>query len=900
MREWREHPVVWIAGFLLIAVMALVIHNLLGPPSGPGAPHEPAVKETTSREVELLGKTARDAQVLSLEGDWTLIRPKTRETYDGHLPGDVYSDLLAAGVIPDPYWGKNEEDVQWVSEEPWTYRKTLSVLPDFLEYDSVFLNADSLDTFCEVYVNGERAGEGNNMFLRKRLELKPFLKPGKNQIELRFKPARVEAKRIAESLDRPVPYIWHNRIPHMNLIRKVQCHAGWDWGVCLVGVGAYGDLSLRAVDVGRMEHVYTEQSHRKDRCDIKVFVELEATRSASAILEVSLEDQTKTFLTRVKKGPNRLSVKMTVEKPRLWWPVGYGEQPLYDLKVSMCGQTVHKRLGLREMEVIHSRLKDNDAYEKREGKSLGKGLTVRVNGVNVFCKGANWIPTDGLPSRTTRSAYDDLLSSAVQANMNMVRVWGGGQYERDAFYELCDEKGFLVWQDMMFSCSLYPATKDFLHSVRMEGIYQTKRLRDHPCIALWCGDNEVFGALNWYDESRSQRDKYLKDYLHLNQVLKEAVAEGDDTRLFWPSSPCTDPKRFGDGWSDDSSGDMHYWQVWHGNKPFSSYYDVIPRFCSEFGYQSFPSLTTVKTFADPSQFNVFSPVMEHHQRNVGGNQRIVTMFGKYFRMPSGFDDFLYLSQVQQSVAIKTAVEHWRRLRPICMGTLYWQLNDNWPVASWSSLEYGGRWKQLHYHAKRFYAPVMGCFKTFSGKYTGTEYLEVWGVNDTLEEVPCRVQCRLFDFEGRCLMEEKLSHTLPAQTSEMVARYAGKDRVPSPDQCFFVVDLCGGEGQSDWSHRNTYWFTEFKRCDLRDPEIKKRVFWEGEDLKVSLIAEAPAFFVTLDSGELQGTFTDNSFTLLPGETRTVSFYAQGRIQPLQLMEALTVQHLQGSYAWASDS
>ena len=535
-----------------------------------------------------------------------------------------------------------------------------------------------------------------------------------------------------------------------------------------------------------------------------------------------------------------------------------------------------QRLGLRTLELV------------TEEDEVGLGFKFRVNGVDIFAKGANWIPCDALPARQTREALDDLLSSATAANMNMLRVWGGGQYETEDFYDLCDEKGLLVWQDFMFSCSTYPATPDFLASVEEEARHQVKRLRGRACLALWCGNNEDLGALNWYEVSRQLRDRYLVDYDRLNEgVLGRVVDELDPSRVFWPSSPCGGRGDYSDNWHDDSRGDMHYWSVWHSGKSFDAYYDVVPRFCSEFGYQSFPSMDTVRTYASEDQFNVTAPVMEHHQRNPGGNSKITEMFTRYFRVPDGFENFVYLSQVQQGLAIKTAVEHWRHLRPVCMGTLYWQLNDLWPVCSWSSLEYGGKWKLFHYMAKRFYAPTV-----LSAFQTKEDVLEVWITNDALEAAEYRAALRVFDFSGEETQRLEYEGRAAGGAAVKLDERPVAELAPAPEAAFALLDLEIGEGRS----RNVHFFAPYKACELPAAGLDTAV----EDLgggrfAVEVKAAAPAFFVSLNADGIRGEFDDNCFALLGGEARRLLFTAKGGAPSAEAFSAaLSVRDLRSTY------
>lgn len=834
-----------------------------------------------------------NAFVLSLEGEWKLSPNNPKKVLKAKLPGDVHSALIKQGVIPDPYVGKNEELVQWVGEQDWVYSREFDVSPEMLEYDSVYLNLSMVDTFANVYINEQLAGDTANMFRRYRFEIKPFLKPGKNSIKiLLFSPVKIaEAKSLAQ--DYPVPYSSNNLIPHMNLIRKVQCHAGWDWGVCLLVMGVYGDLSIHGVNYARLEHVYTEQIHTKDACTVKVTAEIMALKDVDTYFNVKIGDQEKHARVKLRKGLNKVNSEIHIANPRLWWPVGYGEQPLYEMEIKTAGQKVKKKIGLRKLEVV------NEAPFAGQGK----GLVFRINGVDVFCKGANWIPVDGLPERQTEEVYRDLLDSAVDANMNMLRVWGGGQYEKDIFYRLCDEKGILVWQDLMFACSLYPADNEFIKNVYQEVLYQTKRLRDHPSLVLWCGDNEVLGALNWYEISRVNRDFYLAAYLKLNEALKQGVNEGDPTRIFWPSSPCGGPGDFSsDNWVNDQSGDMHFWSVWHGNKPFSAFYSASPRFCSEFGFQSFPSLTSVKKYIGENESNVTSPGMEFHQRNYGGNARIVSTFCRYFRMPAKFEDYLYLSQLQQALAIKTAVEYWRHLKPRCMGTLYWQLNDNWPVSSWSSIEYGGKWKQLHYQAKRFYAPVIGLafqqkvrLMLSDKKWHNLEKVEVWCVSDLLKNATVRADVKLIDFNGKVVKAWEKFISLPEQDKAPIVDFTINPENPKIRKMFLSIEIDAKSGNKTYQHSNTHFMVPYKNCELPDAKVKKVIMKVGKKWKIMLEADKPAFFVTLDSGKIPGRFSDNSFTLLAGKDKIIEFFPKNPDITLpELQKALKVKHLRETY------
>ncbi len=487
-------------------------------------------------------------------------------------------------------------------------------------------------------------------------------------------------------------------------------------------------------------------------------------------------------------------------------------------------------------------------------------MVVKVNGRELFMKGANWIPCDAFESRQTAERYRSLLSSAAAANMNMIRLWGGGQFEHDAFYDACDELGILVWHDHMFSCAVYPVDGRFLSEVRNELRHQLRRLRDHASIALWCGDNECVGALNWFKETREDPAYYKAALMKRHAVQEEMVAQFDPGRMFWPSSPCAGPGNFADNWKNDSQGDMHNWEVWHENRPFDAYYEYSPRFCSEFGYQSFPSLEVAETFATREQVLSRAPEFEWHQKNPGGNRRIRETMLRYFRPAKDVEAELLLSQFQQAMAIKMAVDGWRAQRPHCMGTLYWQLNDNWPVASWSSVEYGGKWKPLHYLAKRFYAPVSVVAQPdlADGK-ADVARGRVFAVNDTAETVEGELAVEYWTYDGRIARAEKTSVALPPDSSTAVGAFA-KPAAGEPTFLVLTLKTAKGESRNDW-HFGFY----------RDmPLAQAKVTAEPTEKGLRVATDKPAFFVWANVRRARGEFDDNAFTLLPGRPRSLAF------------------------------
>jgi beta-mannosidase len=617
------------------------------------------------------------------------------------------------------------------------------------------------------------------------------------------------------------------------MLRKPQCDFGWDWNIALGVFGVWGSIRLEPVGP-RIGDILVSQTHHDGAVNVALTV-----HATSEDVTATLCNVTQSAV--VVGGVARLV--LTIPDPVLWWPSGLGAQVLHDLVVTGGGATATRRIGLRDMALVS------------EPDAAGRSFGMRVNGHPVFARGANWIPADALHGRIKPQAVRGLLQSAVDANMNMIRVWGGGRYEPDWFYDLCDELGLMVWQDFMFACHLYPSTPDFLAEVGLEVRDVVARIGHHACLALWCGDNELIGALTWFPESRHDRDRYLVNYDRLNRTIETALQDTQPGANWWPSSPSPGPMAFGDAWHDDSSGDMHFWSVWHEGRDFDHYRDVSPRFCSEFGFQSYPSLSAIKTFADPADWNIASPVMESHQKNPGGNARIAETMFRTFRFPVDFPNFVYLSQVQQGVAIKTAVTHWRSLKPHCQGTLYWQLNDTWPVCSWSSLDHGGNWKLLHHMAKDFFAPVTVVAVPKDGSIT------LKGVNDSPAPVTLTVTARAAAMDGSTRLLAGATVKIPTDAAIPVVTLPPGTLYPGE---VLVFDWTGDAMGSD-HHAPKPW----KGYDLRPPGLSQTVRQEGAVWKLTLTVKALAPFVAIEA-DVPGRFSANAIVLLPDAPATITF------------------------------
>jgi len=817
---------------------------------------------------------------MTLDGEWTL-RPSRIEknnygitdssSFEMTLPGSIQDALIEEMVVPDPYYGCNELELSFIGRSDWDVERVFS----FRKKPSCryILKLEKVDTVVSLYIEGRFVAVMDNEHEIHHIDVTDFLRSGDNRIRFSFRSSEKVAMDRAGHLDHEVPYSKYKySSPHQNLVRKTQCNAGWDWGLCLQSMGIYESLELF-----ECQDIYVKSfSAIPVLSPDKAFWRLDFTihalglgdgSTASAVFEVAGLSESTEF--PVKAGDNVLKYSMTVpsHKVELWWPNGMGAQNLYDVSVTFGDFSLKRRIGFRTIAV-------------KNGKTMGgKELTICVNGRDVFCKGANWIPADARPLRMTAAKYDSLIRDARDANMNMLRLWGGGWYEKEEFYDACDRYGIMIWHDLMFSCSPYPAEKWFLDSVEREIRDQVRRLSSRTCIALWCGNNECLGSLGWYDVSKNNLPLYLRDYEKLYvEHIDHILVEEDPSRMYWPSSPCAGPGDYSDNWHVDGSGDMHFWTVWHERKDFEVYHSVKPRFCSEFGYQSFPSMSEIKSFAPSDQLFIESEVMEHHQRNDEGNSIISEMFGRYFNKPRDFASTLYLSQVQQALAIETAVTWWRSLMPYCMGTLYWQLNDVWPVSSWSSIEYSGKWKCLHYVAKRLYESAVPLL------YTDEGCAHVKMANDGLYAASGILRYSLVRYDGSVVENKSVHVDVPSMT---VLDIASIDLSAfDPSTMYLCASFSVGQGRD--ASESTLMLCRPKDAALENPSLKvsevKKI--GTHTFEITLESSAPAFFVTLDAGSVAGRFDDNCFTL--NGRRAVRFRCEDEEETLKKFSAaLTV-------------
>ena len=828
---------------------------------------------------------------INLSGVWKLTQADdVKMTCPVTVPGGIHQALLDAKRISDPYYGLNEKYAQWAAQKSWVFSRTFTVDPKILSARALTLRMEDVDCFASVRVNGREVGRTGNRFQRYDFDVKGLLRTGENTLEVTFDSTEKRSGEESMKYEKADYRRAKTGGRHLLLVRSVLCHGGWDWGITLIETGLMGTVKLIAADDVRLDYVYTTQAFAPDWSSVEVMV------TADVWAPVACETRVKARLCGVaaekavslKPGANRVSVALAIDRPKLWWPRGYGEPALHDLEMSVGSARVVKRLGLRKVELVAR--PDAKPHPRSKTQEIGSSLTLVVNGQDVFCQGADWIPCDAIENRQTPARYRDLLESAAAANMNAIRVWGGGQFEHDAFYDTCDELGLLIWHDFLFACTIYPVTDYFMDGVRKELAHELRRLRDHPSIALWCGDNECITVAHHYAKTSEEKEWHISLCAAREKTLAAAVREYDPTRPFWTGSPCRGPGDF--ALPDCIRGDFHFWSVWFGKQPLKSCFNDVPRFCTEFGFQSYPSRELLERYLPQNRIDPTTPEMHHRQKSKGGDDIIAKFVGDTFRFPAGVDAYLYLSQVQQAMSLRHAAASWRPNRAECSGMIIWQLNDNWPVTSWSTVEYGGKWKQAQYHVKRSFAPV-AVFA--AGKSRDKSKLEVRAVNDRAEPFEGTVRVELRTFEGGVRTVETLPLALKPHEGLTLKTYPVSDFGDEAARAKSFVRLrLEGRSEAVACVADDDWVFEcFRNVDLA-PAVVKTSVTDGPrkgTFAVRLETDKPAFYVWVNAKGIRGEFDDNSILLLPDEPRTLVFTPKGGGVSLEgFRRALTVRHL----------
>jgi beta-mannosidase len=812
------------------------------------------------------------------------------------VPGCVHTDLLATKQIEDPLYRDNELKQQWIGKTNWEYQTTFTVAQATQQRAHLELVFQGLDTYADVTLNDAPILHADNMFREWRVDVKPLLRAGENHLRVRFRSPLNEVADIPKKMgyalysgnDEQAMGVVGDKGPALSpYTRKAPYHYGWDWGPRFVTSGIWQPVQLEAWDVVDLTNFHVVQRQlTAQAADLGLVVEYEGVAGASGPATLVIETQKPGGQAgpRVEQAvtlqPQRhtLTAELHLDQPERWFPAGYGPQALYSFRAYLVqnGQRLASattRTGLRTVQL------------RREPDQYGKSFEFVVNGIPIFAKGANWIPADIFPTRITNQRYHQLLQAAKDCNMNMVRVWGGGIYESQYFYDTCDELGLLVWQDFMFACTFYPGDKPFMDNVRQEVTYQVRRLRDHPSIAIWVGNNE--NEVAWQDwgltnKMGAEKQTIWSDYLRLfRDVIPSVLREQDPSRPYWSSSPSAD---FEDKAGSQLTGDMHYWDVWGGTAPLANYEKQVPRFMSEYGFQSFPELKSVQQFTVPGDLDIASPVMKEHQRSAAGNPRLLDYLRRDYKEPKDFESFLYVSQVLQAQAIKLSAEHLRRNRPRVMGSLYWQLDDCWGVASWSSIDYYGRWKALQYYAKRFYADLLVSPHEEDGN------VAIYVVSDRQQTVPATLHVRLLGLDGRVLHQQTQRVQVEPLTSQVHLKIPKAQLLRGHDPNKVVL-ACSLEANGQPLATSTYYFASPKTLAL--PPARVAATWartNDSTYQVTLESNTLARAVCLTRTGGEGFFADNYFDLLPGETKVVTFHSAAPTALAELRRQVSIRTL----------
>lgn len=786
-------------------------------------------------------------QTCTLNGTWQLSAGhRSLESVDMQIPGTVLSGLLAAGKIKDPFYRTNEDATRALFWKDYVFTRTFDVDEELLAQQHIVLVCEGLDTLAEISINGTFLAKTDNMHRTWKFQAKKLLHPGKNEIQIVFRSVLRFIEDYPYEAHKKINYIPCGSMKGNQLLRKAHSMFGWDWGPQTIDAGIFRDIYLQGYSHARIEDIRIHQQHAKN-VSVQTSITLsESVPGQKLCVELSEDGADKPLQTKLCKtnADGVAAVDFVIENPKLWWPNDYGDQPLYIVRTTLLDEdgtsleSITRRIGLRTLTI---------SQEKDE---WGNEFAFCVNGVKIFTRGGNYIPDDCLYTRITEKKLDYILESCRRAHFNCVRVWGGGYYPSDAFYDLCDEKGLIVWQDLMYACNVYDVTDAFAENCRQETYDNVRRLRHHASLGLWCGNNEIESAWDHWGDFQKETPYLRADYIRLfEEVLPKAVQEADGETFYWHSSPssggCFDNP------DDANRGDTHYWDVWHGQKPFTDYRKYFFRFCSEFGFQSFPCAKTVNSFTLEDDRNIFSRVMESHQKNDAANGKMLYYLSENLRYPKDLTHLLYASQVLQGMAIKYGVDHWRRNRGRCMGTLYWQINDDWPAPSWSSIDYFGRWKALHYMAQKFYAPH--------------------AVSMTLEDHRCHVYFSNESFETT---EYSLTLSIRDLSGNVLETYETKGNSPAFSAIeTAVVDICSWEDQKDDIFLEAVIHTKdqkvlkdvetlvpYKYLNLKNPVISTEAEETNDAFILHISSDCFAPFVALDFDDADVIFSDNFFHL----------------------------------------
>ena len=818
--------------------------------------------------MSLTASAYQKPQVCTLHSDWTFCQVGDTLWSDAKVPGTIHQDLLNHNRIPNPFYGMNEEAVQWVENEDWMYRTSFVVTEEQLNRDAAVLELDGLDTYADVFLNGALILRSDNMFVGHKVPVKSVLRKGENRLLIRFRSAVKEALPQWETNGFDYPADNDHSSKRVSIYtRKAPYSYGWDWGIRLATFGIWRPVRLVFSDVARIEDYYVRQasvSASKADVDNRLEITNVTSQPVSALLKVAYHysaNDTKEVQKQIelRPGENTVSLPVMIDNPHLWMPNGWGEPSLYKFTASVSVDGVEvasqeRQVGLRSIRVV------------MEDDEHGKSFYFEVNGHPMFAKGANFIPDDALLPNVTPERYKRIFEDVKAANMNMLRVWGGGIYEDDKFYDEADRNGILIWQDFLFACTTYPHDPLFLKRVEAEAEYNIKRLRGHASLAMWCGNNEIYEGVRYW----GWKNKYTAEaFAEMNrgydvlfrQLLPDMVKRFDSDRFYMHSSP------YEANWGRPESwkiADSHNWGTWYGRKPFESFDSEIPRFMSEYGFQAFPEMKTIRTFAEEKDFELESPVMNAHQKATIGNALIKQTMGLYYKVPAKFEDLVYVGLVLQGHGMRHGIEAHRRNRPYCMGSLFWQLNDSWPVVSWSSIDYYGNWKAMQYQSQRAFAPVL-----INAIKEGDD-LCVYLISDELQDRDdVRLTVELMDFDGKSHGKWTQNGKLTANTSMLFLKKCVDEFLSKQDAATsflrFTLKAKNGAALAD----EVFYFAYPKDQKLPEARIETSVKRRGEAIEMTLKADKLARDIFIEVPVQGVRFSDNFFDLLPGQRKKIT-------------------------------
>ena len=790
---------------------------------------------------------------LPIQAIWEFRQAGQSDWKPAKVPGSVHTALLQNGMIQDPFYRANEDSLQWIEKEDWEWHGTFIAEEIALQRKHIEMIFRGLDTYAHVYLNDSLILETDNQFRTWTADVKKHLRPGENKIHIYFESPIKKTEADWKNLGYELP--GGQRV----MSRKAQFHYGWDWGPRFVGCGILKAPELLAWDELLIENIYvTSQSITPERAKMVARIRYRSDFTGPVTLTARYEKRRSVENRTFHQGVREDSITWEVERPKLWWCNGMGEPTLYDFlfEIKSNSRLIEKtevRAGIRTIELVN------------EKDAQGESFYFKLNGKPVFAKGANYIPQDIFQDRVTGAQYKRTLDDAVAANMNMLRVWGGGIYEDDLFYQLCDARGILVWQDFMYACALYPSNGRFLKTAAAEAYEQIERLRQHPCIALWCGNNENNEAWHhwgWQMQfNEAQRNQLWRDYQTLfNDLLPTYIQNYGGGVPYWESSP-----KFGRGNPKSTSqGDSHYWGIWHDEEPFDMFNKKVPRFMSEFGFQSFPEWRTIQSFTLPEDRQLESKVMLLHQKHPRGNALIAEYMKRDYDAPKNFEDFVYVSQLLQAEGMRMGIEAHRRNKPYCMGTLYWQLNDVWPVASWSSLDCFGRWKALHYYAREAFAPLAAL------PFVEGDTLKIYGVSDRRMGETATLRIHAMNFEGKNLSDATLQNVaFDPDSSQVIWQNSVKAVLDGSKSEHAVVEITLTDTVGQTLYRRLLYLAPPRKLHLPKAKITLAATPVDGGYQLTLSSDRLAKNVLL-STEADGFFSDNYFDLLPDERKTVFF------------------------------